>query len=119
MARQAPWRKEHHVDADVIARSGEARTEHFGRRRDAAQAILVDGKVEIGGTVAPFNLDEGDRASAPRDEVDLADRNAQPLAQNAPAMKAQPPGRAALGFASAGFGGGAVQACSFNFSARA
>jgi len=80
---------------------------------------MVDGKVEIGGTVAPFNLDESDGASAPRDEVDLADGNAQPLADYAPAVEAQPPGGTSFGPASARFGGGAVQACSFSVSARA
>jgi hypothetical protein len=76
MARQAPRRKEHHVDAYVVARAGEARAEHFGGGGDAAQAILVDREVEIGGAVAPFDFDEGDRAPAPRDEVDLACGNA-------------------------------------------
>jgi hypothetical protein len=119
MAWQAPWRKEHHVDPYVIARIGEARAEHFGGGGDAAQAIMVDGKVEIDSAVAPFDLDESDDAPAPRDKVDLADGNAQPLADYAPAVEAQPPGGAALGLAPARFGGGAVQACSFSVSARA
>ena len=80
---------------------------------------MVDRKVEVGGAVAPFDLDEGDRAAAPRDKVDLADGDAEPFADDAPAVKAQPPRRAALGLASACFGGGAVQACSFSVSARA
>ena len=42
MAWQALWRKEHHVDPYVVARAGKARAQHFGRRGDAAQAILVD-----------------------------------------------------------------------------
>jgi len=119
MAWQAPWRKEHHVDAYVIARTREARAQHFGRGGNAAQAVLVDRKVEIGGAVAPFDFDEGDGATAPRDEVNLADRNAKAFADDAPAVEAQPPRRAALGPASARFGGGAVQACSFSVSARA
>src|SRR3546814_20069753 len=45
MARQAPWRKEHHVDSDIIARSGEARGGQFGGGGDAAQAIRVDREV--------------------------------------------------------------------------
>jgi hypothetical protein len=119
MAWQAPWRKEHHVDPYVIARAGEARAQHFGGGGDAAQAILVDGKVKIGGTVAPFDLDESDHAPAPRDKVDLADGNAEPFAEDAPAVEAEPPGGAAFGPASACFGRGAVQACSFSVSARA
>src|SRR3546814_33088 len=96
MARQAARRKEHHVDSDVIARTREARGEHFGGGGDAAQAILVDREVEIGGAVAPFDLDERHRPPAPRDEVDFADPNAEPFAQYAPAVEAQPPGGAAL-----------------------
>lgn len=119
MAWQAPWRKEHHVDPDIVARSGEARAQHFGGRSDAAQAIMVDGKIEIGGAVAPFDLDKGDRAAAPRNKVDFADGNAEALAQYAPAVEAQPPGRAALRLTPTRFGGGAVQACSFSVSARA
>src|SRR3546814_10829118 len=72
MARQAPWRKEHHVDSDIIARSGEARGEHFGGGGDAAQAIRVDREVEVFGPVAPLDLDEGDHPPASRDEVDFA-----------------------------------------------
>ena len=88
MAWQAPWCKEHHVDANVVARAGEARSEHFGRRGDAAQPVLVDRQVEVGGTVAPLDLDKGDGAPAPRDKVDLTDGNAQPLAQYAPPVEA-------------------------------
>jgi hypothetical protein len=119
MAWQALWCKEHHIDADIVTRSSEAWAEHFGRRSDAAQAIMIDGKVEIGGAVAPFDFDEGDRAAAPRNKVNLADGHAEALAQYAPAVETQPPGRAAFGAASACFRRGAVQACSFNASARA
>src|SRR3546814_15150433 len=92
MARQAPWRKEHHVDSDIIARSGEARSEHFGGGGDAAQAIRVDSEVEVFGPVAPLDLDEGDHPPASRDEVDFAGGDAAPPAQSAPAVGAQPPG---------------------------
>ena len=119
MAWQAARRKEHHVDPDVVARPGEARAEHFGRGGDTAQAILVDRHVEIGGAVAPFDLDERDGAAALCDEVDLAHGNAEPLAEDPPAVEAQPPCGAALGLAPAGFGSGAVQAPSFSVSARA
>jgi len=119
MAWQAPWRKKHHVDADIVAWSREARAQHFGGCSDAAQAILVDGKVEIGGAIAPFDFDKGDGPPTSRNKVDFADGHAEPLAQNAPAVKAQPPCGAALGLAPTCFGGGAVQACSFSVSARA
>jgi hypothetical protein len=119
MARQASWRKEHHVDPYVIARPGEARAQHFGGCGDAAQAILVDGKVEVGGAVAPFDLDESDGAPSAGDEVDFADGNAQPFADYAPAVEAQPPSCNTLGPSAACFGGGAVQAPSFSASARA
>lgn len=119
MARQAPWRKKHHVDPDVVARTGEARAKHFGGSGDAAQAILVDRYVEIGGAVAPFDLDESDGSPAPGDEVDFAHGDAEPLAEDAPAVETQPPCGAAFGSASARLGGGAVQAPSFSVSARA
>ena len=63
--------------------------------------------------------DEGKRCAAPRDEVDLARGNAEPLPKNVPAVQAQPPGGAPFGPAAPRFGGGAVQARSFNASARA
>src|SRR3546814_12799458 len=51
--------------------------------------------------------------------VDFADPNAEPFAQYAPAVEAQPPGGAAFGLAPARFGGGAVQARSFSEIGRA
>jgi len=119
MARQAPRRKEHHVDADVVARPREARAEHFGGRGDAAQAVRIDREIEVGGPVAPFDLDEGDDAAAPRDEVDLAHGDAQPLPQYPPSVQPQPPGGAAFGLAPARFGRGALHPASFSASARA
>jgi hypothetical protein len=119
MARQAPWRKEHHVDAYVIARPGKARSQHFGGSSDAAKAILVDRKVEIGGAVAPLHLDESDDAPAPCDEVDFARWHAQPLTKDAPAVQAQPPRRAAFGLAPARLGRRPLQTPSFSSSARA
>src|SRR3546814_8955655 len=94
MARQTPRRKEHHVDSDRIVRTREARGEYFRRRRDPAQAPGVDGEIQIFDAVAPFDLDEGEGAAAPRDQVDLARRYPQPLAQYPPAVEAQPPGGA-------------------------
>ena len=80
---------------------------------------LIDREVEILGPLAPFHLDKGDSAAAPRDQVDLAHGNAQPLAQNPPAVEAQPPGGAAFGAASARLGPGAFPPASFSVSARA
>ena len=119
MARQAPWRKEHHVDAYVIARPRKARPQHFGSGSDAAQAILVDRKVEIGSAVAPLDLDEGDDPPAPRDQIDFARRYAKPLAEDTPAVQPQPPRRAAFGLAPARLGRRTLQAPSFRSSARA
>ena len=86
---------------------------------DRPLARVVDRKVEVFGALAPLHLDEGERFAAPRDEVDLARGNAEPLPENAPAVQAQPPCRAPFGPAAPRFGGGAVQARSFNASARA
>ena len=119
MARQAPWRKEHHVDAYVIARPGKARPQHFGGGSNAAKAILVDRKVEIGGAVAPFHLDKRNDPPAPRDQIDFARGHAQPLPEDTPAVQAQPPGRAAFGLASARLSRSALQTPSFSSNARA
>ena len=119
MARQAPWRKEHHVDAYVIAWPGKARSQYFGGCRDAAQAILVDRKVEISGAVAPLYLDECNDPPAPRDQIDFARRYAKPLAEDTPAVQPQPPRRAAFGLASACLGRRTLQAPSFRSNARA
>ena len=119
MAWQAPRCKQHHVDPYVVVRSREAMAQHFGGRGDAAQPPMVDCKVEILGPLAPFDLDKGEGAAASRNQIDFAYRNAQPLAQYAPAVKAQPPRRAAFGLASARFGRGALQPASFSVRARA
>ena len=119
MARQAPWRKEHHVDAYVIARPRKARPQYFSGGSDAAKAILVDSKIEIGGAVAPFYLYKSDDAAAPRDQIDFARGHAKPLAQNTPTVEAQPPRRAPFGLAPARLGRRALQTLSFKSSARA
>ena len=80
MARQAPRRKEHHVDANIIIGSRKARAEHFCGCGDAAQAKFVDRHIEIGGAVAPFHFDESEGAAAPRHQIDFARGNAQPFA---------------------------------------
>ena len=113
MAWEAPGRKEHHVDPYVIARSGEARAQHFGGGGNAAEAIVIDREVEVLRPVAPLDLDEGDRAAAARDEVDFADRDTEPLAEDTPAVEAEPPGGAALGLAPARLGRGALQSPPF------
>jgi len=53
-----------------------AHLEHFRRRGNAAQAILVDRKIEVFGTFAPFYLNKGDDAAAARDQIDFARRHA-------------------------------------------
>ena len=85
----------------------------------AAQAILVDREIEILGPVAPFDLDEGDNAAAAGDQVDFADRDAQSLAEDAPAVEAEPPGGTAFGLAPARFGLGAFHPAPLSVSARA
>ena len=113
MAGLAARRKEHQVERVVVVWPGDARRPHFGRGGAAAEAILVDREVEILGGVAPFDLDEGDDAPAPRNQIDFTDRDAKTLAQNPPAVEPQPPGGAAFGLAPARFGRGAFHAGSF------
>ena len=47
MARERAWSNEDHVDADVVAGSGVARHQIFGRGGNARQAAFVDGEIEI------------------------------------------------------------------------
>lgn len=119
MAWQAPRRKEHHVDADVVAGASEAGGEHFRGGGDAAKTEMVDGQVKVFGALAPLHFNEGNCASPACDQIDLARGDAQPLPDNPPAVEAQPPRRPALGLASPRFGGGAFQPASFSAKARA
>ena len=91
MAWPVAGRKQQHVDADIFAVAGIARGERLGGSRHAFQAALVDRQIAFCRSGAPFDLDERDRPPAPRDQIDLADRHPQPLADDPPAMKPQPP----------------------------
>ena len=75
------------VDADVVAGALKTRRQTLRRHHDAAQAMLVERQCGaiVGGAL--LDLDEGDGAAAPGDQVDLAAWNAGALRENAPALK--------------------------------
>ena len=109
VARKPPRDEEDGVDPHVIARAGVAQREALGGDRDAAQAIGVE---RLGGGflgAALLDLDESERAPAPRDQIDLAAGNARALGEDRPAVKPQPPGGDGFGATTALFGPLALQ----------
>jgi hypothetical protein len=83
-----------------------------------SKAPGVDREVALGGGGTPLHFDEGDRAPAPGDQVDLAARGFHPAPDDAPAVEPQPQRGEALALAPAPFGGFATHEA-FNSSARA
>ena len=78
--------------------------QRLGRGGDAAQPVIVERQ---GGAVlagARLDLDEGEDAAAPGDQVDLADRRAGAHGEDPPALQPQPPGGEPLGPAAAALG---------------
>src|SRR5690606_5770561 len=92
VARPAAGRKQQHIDADRVVRSGVAMRNHFNGGGDAAQAIFVDRQRQFGRSRAPLDLDERDRPPAPGYQVYLAPRRLHPPGDDAPSVQAQPPG---------------------------
>jgi hypothetical protein len=68
---------------------------------------------------ALLDLDEGQNAPATCDQIDFAARDTDPLREDAPAPKAQPPGGDRLRLSAARFGELAVQSLPPSSSARA
>jgi hypothetical protein len=101
MARQTSRHEEHGVDADVVAGAGIACRQPLGGDRDPPQPLLVegDGRAVLAGP--RLDLDKGQDAAAPGDQVDLAAGNPGAAGEDAPAVQAQPPGRDPLGLAPA------------------
>jgi hypothetical protein len=48
MARPGAGRQQDNVDADIVARPGITRHQHFGRRRYPSEAPFVDREIEFG-----------------------------------------------------------------------
>src|SRR3546814_11299592 len=68
---------------------------------------------------APLDLDKGDGAAAPRDQVYLSPRAAHPLPQYAIALEAEPPCGEHFGPASSRFATGAIGQFFLSFSSSA
>lgn len=119
VAGQAAGNEEQRVDAYIVAVLGKARRQPLGGNCDAAQAIFVEcpGCRILGGAL--LDLDEGECAAAPGDEVDFAARNAGTAGEDSPAVQAQPPGGERLRPAPARFGDLPVQSLAPSSSARA
>jgi hypothetical protein len=97
--RPAPRHDEDRVDADIVAVAHEARCKAFGGGGDPPQPPRVER--EFGGAVAcpGLDLDEGERAPAPRNDVDFAAGDAGAPREDPPAVQPQPPGGQPLGAA--------------------
>ena len=117
MARQAAGNDEDGVDPDVVAGTGEARSEALGGNGNAAEAIFVERQAGSVVGRALLDLDERHHAAAPRDQIDLAAGRASADGEDPPALEPQPPGGEPLGAAAPALGRGAVQRASS--SARA
>ena len=101
MARRTAWRKQHHVNAHVVARFEIDMRECFGGSGDAGKAPFVDRFVQSGVARSRFHLDEGDHVPAPGDEVDFTGARTYSACENRPTLEAQPPAGDALTLSSA------------------
>jgi len=120
MHRQPPRADEDDVDPDILRTLSIARQQRLGGGDDAPEAVIVNRGREPGGIAAGLNFYEGDRPSAPRDQVDFATPRPHPFADDPPSVQPKPPGGNAFTDPALLLGGGAaVQSSSFNFIARA
>jgi hypothetical protein len=86
-------RKQQHVNSMQITCPNEPRRHRFGSADYPAQAIIVDRKVQISGSLTPFNFDKADGPSAPHNQVDLSARSLDPPGKDAPTLEPKIPGR--------------------------
>ena len=97
---QMPWPAsrgdQDDVDADVIVWPSIEMRDGVGGGSDAAEAVCVDGEIELRLRPPRFDLDERNNPPPPRDEIDLTLAYFNPFGNNAPAVEAQPQRGAAL-----------------------
>ncbi|KQO05535.1 hypothetical protein ASF09_15885 [Sphingomonas sp. Leaf242] len=105
MARTRAGGEQDYVNADIVAGAGIARHQILCGCGDAGEAALVDREVEFGGGRAGFYLDECNKVSLSRDEIDLTGGRADPAIEDGPAFEAQPPPRQPLSSAASNLGG--------------
>jgi len=106
MARQAARSEEDRVDPRDVAGAGETRGQALGGDRDPAQARPVERPGGGFGAAPLLDLDERERRTAPRNQVDFAAGDARADREDSPAVKPQPPRRKRFGAATALLGGG-------------
>lgn len=102
--RQAPGDDVDRVDAHLVARLEEARSESLGRGDDSAETVRVERPVRASDAVARLDLDEGEGAAAAGNEVDLPAGHARTASEDAPAVELEPERRDRFGSAAAAFG---------------
>jgi hypothetical protein len=93
MTWPAARRDENHIDTDIIAGFCVKMGNCVRCRRDAPQSIRVNRGVEIDRSRPSLYFNKGRRASAPRDQVNLAATQLHPACDYSPAMEAEPPCR--------------------------
>ena len=93
------------VDADVIVWPDVVMRDGVGGGRNAAEAVRVDGEIELRLRPPRFDLDERNNPPPSRDQIDLALANFNPSGNNAPAVEAQPQRGATLAPCAELFGG--------------
>ena len=104
-----PWpasrRDQDDVDADVIVWPSVEMRDGVGGRSNAAEAVRVDGEIELRLRPPRFDLDERHNPPPPRDQIDLALANFNPSGNNVPTVEAQPQRGATLAPCAELFGG--------------
>ena len=78
---------EHSVDTNVVAFAHEAGREPLRRNRDASEALVVERESRCVLVTAGFHLDESERVTSTRDDIDFTARHACAASKNAPAPK--------------------------------
>lgn len=116
---EAPWHDKNRIDANVVAFAGVARGQQLGGNGDAAKAIFIERPRRCFRGGALLDLDKGEGAAAPGNQIHLAARHACTAGEDAPALEPQPPGGNRLRPAAARFRLAAVQSSPPNSSARA
>lgn len=101
----APGYDEQGIDAHDIAAAQVAWGELLGGGGHPFQPMAIERDSHSVATRSRLDFDEGEGASAPGDDINLAAPGAGPARENPPAVQAQIPAGDGLGAATAPFGG--------------
>lgn len=107
------------VDPYIVTVAGEPRGKRLRGSGNTAQAVSVERHRRAIGGGALLDLDKGQHASAPRDEVNLSATHFHAASKDSPAVQAEPPGGERLGASTAPFGFLPVQSKLARCKARA